>query len=378
MSAAPIGMSAKVDIDVVVTEMLSSVVGQELISWSWEAMAWSWYVICELVIAILGITGNALVIVVVFGRRSMNRSTDILVGNLAIADFVTSVFLIPHPTVNSIPNTWTGSLFCKVMEGEYVMWTAVTASIYSLVAVSFDRFFAVIYPIHFMRFATRRLVNRIVCLIWAGSCVFMVRIFWTNTTDVIVGKCVYQRQPRSLETVFGIYVFVVHFALPTVLMVVTQIAIARSLRREAARFVSNESTASFHQIARSRVLTLTLTVVLIYVICWAPDQIAFLSFNLGLTPSFVRSTLARVVIALAICNSCVNPIVYTLRHPQFREAVRHFFRNKSKRNTPIFEDLELQHRLEKSHLKHRQKSNLRLPHAIELSICQHANVGSAD
>ncbi|XP_072181272.1 allatostatin-A receptor-like [Diadema setosum] len=325
--------------------MLSSVAGQELITWSWEVMEWSWYVICELVIAILGITGNALVIVVVFGRRSMNRSTDILVGNLAIADFVTSVFLIPHPTVNSIPNTWTGALFCKVMEGEYFLWTAVTASIYSLVAVSFDRFFAVVYPIHFMRLASRLLVNPIVCLIWAGSCVFMVRIFLTNTTDVIVGN-----DPDSHCTLS-----------PT----------------RSARFMSNETTASFHQIARSRVLTLTLTVVLIYVICWAPDQIAFLSFNVGLTPSFVRSTLARVVIALAICNSCVNPIVYTLRHPQFREAMKHFFRNKSKRNTPIFEDLELQNRLEKSHLKHRQNSNLRLPNSVELSICQHANVGSA-
>ncbi|XP_071490703.1 allatostatin-A receptor-like [Diadema antillarum] len=361
MSAAATGMSTQLHLDLVVTKILSSsselaadvdyssFPDQNQITWSWEAMTWSWYVICELVIAILGITGNALVIAVVFGRRSKSRSTDILVGNLAIADFVTSILLIPHPKVNSIPHSWKGALFCKVLEGEYLMWSTVTTSIYSLVAVSFDRFFAVVYPIHFRRFANRRLVNLTVCLIWAGSYVLMVRILLTNTTDVVVGKCVYQRPTRILEIVYGIYVFVVQLALPTVLMLATQTAIARSLRREAARFVSSESTASFHNIARSRVLTLTLTVVVIYVICWAPDQIAFFSFNLGLiSPSFVGSPLARVTTALAICNSCVNPILYTLRHPQFREAVKDFFKNTSKINTPIFEDLELQQRLEKS------------------------------
>ncbi|XP_071490708.1 allatostatin-A receptor-like [Diadema antillarum] len=330
----------------------SSVAEQNLITWSWKGMAWPWYVICELVIAVLGITGNVLVIAAVFGRRSKSRSTDILVGNLAIADFVTSILLIPYPKLNSIPNSWTGALFCKVVEGEYLMWTTVTASIYSLVAVSLDRFFAVVYPIQFRRFANRRLVNPIVCLIWVGSCVFMVRIFLINSTNVILGKCVYKREHRNLEIVYGIYIFVVQFVLPTVLMLATQVAIARSLRREAARFVSNESTASFHHIARSRVLTLTLTVVLVYVICWAPDQIAFFSFNLGLiTPSFVRSPFARVVTALAICNSCVNPILYTLRHPQFREAVKDFFRNTNKTTTPIFGDLESQFRPDKRHPK---------------------------
>ncbi|XP_071490701.1 allatostatin-A receptor-like [Diadema antillarum] len=358
-------MSAKIHSDLVVTDMstayaesaadeeyseFSFATGQNQITWSLGVMLWSWYVICELVISITGIVGNVLVIAVVFGRRSKSRSTDILVGNLAIADFVTSIFLIPYPKLNSIPNSWTGAFFCKVVESDYLMWTTVTASIYSLVAVSLDRFFAVVYPIPFRRFVNRRLVNVIVCLIWAGSCVLMVRILLTNTTDVMVGKCVYQPSPRNLEVIYGIYVFVVQFALPTVLMLATQVAIARSLRRQAARFASNESTASFHNIARSRVLTLTFTVILIYVVCWAPDQIAYFSFNLGIiSPSFVRSPVSRVTTALAICNSCVNPILYTLRHPQFREALKDFLRNKSKRNTPIFEDLEISSRPEKSH-----------------------------
>ncbi|XP_071490699.1 kappa-type opioid receptor-like [Diadema antillarum] len=365
MTSTLTAMSAKLHLVVVVTETLtassesaaekqydnfSSVEEQVPIAWSWELMTWSWYVICEFVIAILGIIGNALVIAVVFGRRSKRRSTDILVGNLAIADFLTSILLVPYAKVKSIPNSWVGALFCKLMEGEYLMWTAIMASIYSLVAVSFDRFFAVVYPIQFKRFASPRLVNIIVCLIWMGSSVLMVRILLTNTTDVTKGKCLYQRPPRDEQIIFGIYVFVVKLVLPTFLMLVTQIAIARSLRRQAARFASNETTASFHQIARSRVLTLTLTVVLIYVICWTPDQIAFISFNLGLlTPSFLRSPFARVVTALAICNSCVNPILYTLRHPQFREAVKDFFRNTSKRNAPIFEDVELTYRSDKTH-----------------------------
>ncbi|XP_071490705.1 galanin receptor type 2-like [Diadema antillarum] len=367
MSASLTAVSAKPHFDEVWTETLTvpsqsgtdentnvtSVGEQDPITWSWEVMTWSWYTLCELLIAVIGITGNVLVIAVVFGRRLKSRgkcrSMDIFVGNLAIADFLTSILLVPHPGVNSIPNSWTGALFCKAVEGKYLIWTTITASIYSLVSVSVDRFVAVVYPIHYKRFINSRLVNLIVGLIWVVSCVFMVQDLSNNTTGAIVGKCVYRRPPRNLQIFYGIHIFVVQFAIPTTLMLVTQIAIARSLRREAARFVTNVSAASFHNVARSRVITLTLTVVLIYFICFTPDQIAYMAFNLGLTPSYVRSPFARVLTALVTCNSCVNPIVYTLRHPQFREAVKDFFRNRSTRNTPIFEDLESHHRSDEIH-----------------------------
>ncbi|XP_071490713.1 allatostatin-A receptor-like [Diadema antillarum] len=333
--------ASNVDVNLTMTSWL----GTDPIRWSWDAKLWSWYVICELVTAVVGIAGNLLVIVVVFGRRAKCRSTDILVGNLAIADFLTSVLLIPYPQVKSIPNTWAGAIFCKIMKGNYLMWTSVTASIYTLVAISFDRFFAVVYPMYFKRFVNRRLMGFVVALIWVGSALLVTRILVTNTTDAVEGQCIFQRPSAEHQISYGMFVFVVRLALPTVVMLSTQLVIARSLHREAARFksaeISNSIAASFHSVARSRIIKLMFTVVLIYILCWAPNQIAFMFFNLGIIPaSYLRSPPHRLLTVIAFCNSCVNPILYTLRHPQFRKAVREFFRSSPSTARPIFEDLE--------------------------------------
>ncbi|XP_071498634.1 galanin receptor 2a-like [Diadema antillarum] len=312
-------------------------------TWSWHPMQWSWYVIGELVTAVLGIIGNLLVIVVIFCRHSKSRSTDILVGHLAYADLLTSLFLIPYPDINTIPYTWFGALFCKVIKGNYLMWTSVTASIYILSAISIDRYFAVVYPLHFKRFISRRLVIAVVSLIWIGASVLNSPILLINNADVIPGKCIFHLPFPKLQAAFGFFVFIIRLAIPTIVMLFTQVTIARVLRRESSRFKSQKTAqslpSSFHDVARARILELLLLVVVVYIICWAPDQLAFLSFNLGLLPnSYFTSPLHRIFIVLAFCNSCANPIIYTFRHQKFRRAAKDLFKGVTASRSPIFEE----------------------------------------
>ncbi|XP_072164328.1 allatostatin-A receptor-like [Diadema setosum] len=310
--------------------------------WSWNEMVWSWYEICELVTSILGISGNLLVVIVIFCRPSRGRSTDTLVGNLAIADFLTSLFLLPYPTVRSMPTSLAGSLFCKFMRGDYFMWTSVTASIYSLLTVSFDRFLAVVYPIRFKRLVTRGRVSLVIISVWIWAALSMSPVLFINKVDGATGDCVFTMPNRELDVTFGLYTFAVQFAIPTVTMLCSQLAIVRSLNRAATKFktgAAQRSTASFHTAARDRVLTLTFTIVLIYVLCWSPNQIAFLAYNLRIIPAtYLYSPFNRVSIAIAFCNSCINPFLYTLRHPRFRDAVRSFFGGTSTSTAPIFEE----------------------------------------
>ncbi|XP_072181269.1 allatostatin-A receptor-like [Diadema setosum] len=316
---------------------------EQTMTWSWHPMQWSWYIIGELVTAILGIMGNLLVIVVIFCRRSKSRSTDILVGHLACADLLTSLFLVPYPELNTIPYTWFGALFCKVFKGNYLMWTSVTASIYILSAISIDRYFAVVYPLHFKRFISRRFVIAVVAMIWIGASVLMIPIILINNADVNPGKCIFHLPFPKLQVAFGLFTFIIRLAIPTIIMLFTQVTIARVLRREAARFKSQKTAqslpSSFHDVARARVLELLLLVVVVYIVCWAPDQLAFLSFNLGLVPdSHFASPLHRILIVLAFCNSCANPIIYTFRHKKFRGAAKDLFKGVTASRSPIFEE----------------------------------------
>lgn len=80
------------------------------------------------------------------------------------------------------------------------------------------------------------------------------------------------------------------------------------------------------QLRTSRMLVRTLmTFVITFALCWAPNQSMFLLYNIGVSINFA-SPVYHIGIILAVCNSCVNPILYTMTNKPFREGIRKAFR----------------------------------------------------
>ena len=72
-----------------------------------------------------------------------------LLVNLAVADIMVATFIVPqfilvHTFTH--PDGLTGTLLCKMLTGGNLMWTGATASAFSLVAIAFERYYAVLYP----------------------------------------------------------------------------------------------------------------------------------------------------------------------------------------------------------------------------------------
>ena len=85
------------------------------------------------------------------------------------------------------------------------------------------------------------------------------------------------------------------------------------------------------QLRASQTLIKTLlTFVITFAVCWAPNQVVFLGYNLGLDVDFA-SPVYHVGNILAVCNSCVNPIIYTMTNQPFRKGIREAFCRKSRR-----------------------------------------------
>eukprot|EP00057_Strongylocentrotus_purpuratus_P022444 XP_011676918.1 PREDICTED: nociceptin receptor-like [Strongylocentrotus purpuratus] len=66
-----------------------------------------------------------------------------------------------------------------------------------------------------------------------------------------------------------------------------------------------------------------LVVILIYLVCWTPNPIAYLGYKIGWFPeSYINSHLHSMLTVLGFYNSCANPIIYAARYPEFREALK--------------------------------------------------------
>ena len=72
-----------------------------------------------------------------------------LLLNLAVADMTVAIFLAPkYIFFNTFthPNGEVGTALCRWITGANIAWIGAAASVYSLVALAVERYYAVVYP----------------------------------------------------------------------------------------------------------------------------------------------------------------------------------------------------------------------------------------
>ncbi len=287
-------------------------------------ITWDWFFIVKLILALFGILGNALVIVV-YIKKLRNSNSNKLIALLAVADLLTSVATIPKPSLGMVPNTAAGKAYCKIIQSDVIMWISIVASIFTLTLLSLERYFAVVRPgKHQSAFNKARLRNYVVG-VWVSAVILNCGSFYvTHVSEE--NMCVLIWPSPTFQGFYGVTLFILEFVIPVSVMVVSHFHAIRELKKQAdALLARNESQSSpaFSLLrSRRRVIRMVLIVVITFIVCWGPDQIGFLVLNLGgLSPSYFRSLTYRSFTVLAFINSCANPIIYICLNKNFRVGV---------------------------------------------------------
>ena len=79
------------------------------------------------------------------------------------------------------------------------------------------------------------------------------------------------------------------------------------------------------QLRASQTLVKTLLAcVITFGVCWTPNQVWYLLFNVGV-PMAPGGPFQHITVILAVGNSCVNPVIYTMTNKPFRKRIRELF-----------------------------------------------------
>lgn len=106
------------------------------------------YTALEVLVAFFAIVGNAMVIIVFHRERRLRRRTNYYIVSLALADLLVGLLGIPFAILASIglPTNLYTCLFTVSL-----LIVLCTISIFCLVAVSIDRYWAILYPLAYSR-----------------------------------------------------------------------------------------------------------------------------------------------------------------------------------------------------------------------------------
>ena len=101
------------------------------------------YTVMELLVAIVAVIGNLLVIIVFYRERRLRRRTNYYIISLASADFLVGLLGVPFAILASVglPHHLYACLFTVSL-----LVVLCTISIFCLVAVSIDRYWAILHP----------------------------------------------------------------------------------------------------------------------------------------------------------------------------------------------------------------------------------------
>ncbi|XP_041478161.1 beta-2 adrenergic receptor-like [Lytechinus variegatus] len=304
---------------------------QDSVRWVFDPPAISAFFFFQVIAAILGVVGNTCVLLVTSRwKAKMKSTTDALVRALAVADLLTSILIVPHPYASSVPNTILGEFYCKVVTSHIFMWTSVVASILTLTAISIERYLAISHPFFHRRSVTKKGIRGLIVTVWILAFLLNINPLFVEYVDKVSHHCVFRYHRRDLagKMFYGVIVFVIEFITPSTIMVITHVLASRTLNRELLRFekkTSQSETFGLSEklvVAKKRNMNSLLIIFMTFLVCWAPEQIFVLLFNLGIIDhSHLESQAYSYAVLLAFVNSCANPIIYTIRYPKFRTAI---------------------------------------------------------
>ncbi|ESN91136.1 hypothetical protein HELRODRAFT_182211 [Helobdella robusta] len=258
-----------------------------------------------LLMFLLGFLGNISVVAIVLRNKQMHNLTNYFIVNLAIADLLVTIFCIPITFAESFVYGWHYSaLLCKLTP--YLQGVSVIASVYTLTAISLDRYLAICQVFEFRM--TKTIARRIIIIIWMLALVMvmpwlMVYQLKPSTSLLADNRTFYICLPSWRSDVLAMVhfmgvMFVCCYVLPLLMITCFYLLIAR------------------------KVVKMIMVVVVLFAISWLPLYMAFIFiYFTKVNKKFITES-AVFMKWLCQMNSCINPIIYCLFSKKFRSGMK--------------------------------------------------------
>ncbi|XP_064201283.1 alpha-1D adrenergic receptor-like [Anguilla rostrata] len=316
------------------------------------------------VFILFAIAGNVLVILSVLCNRHLQTVTNFFIINLAIADLLLSIVVLPFSACFEILKCWIfGRFFCNIWAAVDVM--CCTASILSLCVISIDRYIGVKYSLKYPTIMTEKKAGVILVVVWVSAMVISIGplLGWKEPPPTDESICLITEEPgyALFSSLFSFYlpltvILVMYFRIYIVARRTTESLEAgvkkdrnkskevilrihcRSVLEDAAASAKSKAhpfrsslSVRLMKFSREKRAAKTLGIVVgVFILCWLPFFLVLPlgSFFPALKPSEV---VFKVIFWLGYFNSCVNPIIYPCSSKEFKRAFIRLLRCQCRR-----------------------------------------------
>ena len=280
--------------------------------------------ILAVTVIILAMIGNTLVIYIVFTVTHMRSSTNTLIANMAFADLLMTIdipYILKWVYVwDKWFGTFMGTVLCKCFHAAQV--GSLAASVFSLVAISLDRSFAIVFPMRTIM--TPNVVRFAIAMTWLGSLALTVPLMIAVKNTKVAGIEYFTCKENWLtmsRITYNTFLFTTTYLIP---MSIITIVYSLAGMRLWSRKLPGHRNLRAHKKAQAssrRATAMLITVVIVFALSWFPFQALEMIkvLNKQILEDFTIPMEVHFVIPwFGYCNSAINPILYVIFSENYR------------------------------------------------------------
>ena len=248
---------------------------------------------------VVALVGNTLLIYIVWKKPATRNLTSFLFVNMAVADLLTTSFLMPVNLVHFYSTEMTDSI-CGFTY--YAGFVSLTASIFCLTVMAFDRYYAVVHP--FRQSVWFRKPKMIMPFIWISSMALMsvVSIVFKSKH----GMCSMAKTIPPLA--FWLYILVITFVLPLAIITILYSIVIGKLWFHKTPL--EHETSPEHEIPKKKIIRMLVIIVVVFTVCWLPVHVYHMESAVRMFKINWPLALVYFCFWFNQANSAINPWLY--------------------------------------------------------------------
>lgn len=292
-------------------------------------------------IFVVGAVGNGTLVFLFVRYPNMRNVPNMYILSLALGDLLVVVFAVPFVSIIFITDTWPyGEPICRL--SEFMRDVSVGVTVFTLTALSADRYLAIVDPVGRRAGAVaRRSTLLATAVIWGLALLLATpAALFSHLSEEQTGRgtiVVCYPFPAWLGKAYPrinvVVKVVVYYLLPLLIISSFYLLMACHLMRTSSALpgeAAQQQQRARHVAARRKVARLVLAFVLIFAVCYFPNHVFMLWFyfnpNMEHDYNHFWNAFRSVGFCLGFFNSCVNPIALYCISGAFRKSFnRHLF-----------------------------------------------------
>ncbi|XP_050436690.1 RYamide receptor-like [Adelges cooleyi] len=270
----------------------------------------------------VAVIGNGLVCYIVIFSYQMRSLINLLIVNIAVSDLFLSLLYVPFLLYVLFLNHWPfGNRLCYMFC--YSIAVAVQVSSYTMVAISVNRYIAVVWPLRTR--ASRKHTKSIIAVVWVVAAISSLPFLyitsveqpsiWYQKCELYV--CFGSRWNENVPRVYKELLITMQMLIPGSILLFTygSIAVALWRRRRKQRSVT---------LPKSNIKTIQMMIIIViaFIVSWTPFNIFLTLTNTDPLLSMItrdeHSHLWFLLYWMGMSHSCYNPIICICMNDQYQ------------------------------------------------------------